>query len=173
MDPTQRRNGPIQRQDACVSDLPMPLIADDDIYEYVEENQYESILNGLIIPPTESQPKPPCPPRGQGAGGPGDTDRPNTRPHRPPPPPPPPRPRLPSAPPPPVPQRINVPLGKIKKQSSVEYTAPPQKLNRSRTEVDNHDPWAIKVTDTPEGSTGARPWPLLVQQLPSERVHDK
>ncbi|XP_034060859.1 phosphatidylinositol 4-phosphate 3-kinase C2 domain-containing subunit gamma isoform X1 [Gymnodraco acuticeps] len=167
MDPTQRRNGPIQRQDACVSDLPMPLIADDDIYEYVEENPYESTLNGLIIPPTESQPKPPCPPRGQGAGGPGDTDRPNTngpppvtRPLRPRPPPP--RPRLPSAclpvrqvraPPPPVPQRINVPLGKTKKPSCVEYTAPPQKLNRSRTEIDNHDPWAIKVTDTPEGST--------------------
>lgn len=140
MDPPQRRKGSLQRQDASDSDLPMPLRADlngTHIYEYLdvfpEDNLYESTLVGLI-PPTELQPKPP------GNADPQSTNRP--LPVRAPPPPP--RSRLPSAclpgrqghGPPPVPPRSREFFRK--KQFSFGLTEPPQRLHRSRTEVDTN-----------------------------------
>ncbi|XP_040894472.1 phosphatidylinositol 4-phosphate 3-kinase C2 domain-containing subunit gamma [Toxotes jaculatrix] len=164
MDPTERQNGTIQRQDAIVTDLPMPLTEDPQethIYEEIlppendDAHLYESTLAGLISP-TEPQPQPP--------GNTGNTDLHNTNgPHpvRRPPPLPPVRTRLPSAclpvrqgqAAPPVPSRKHIPVGKFNKQFSCNLTEPVQKLNRSRTEIDNNDPWAIKLIDTPQGST--------------------
>ncbi|XP_059191672.1 phosphatidylinositol 3-kinase C2 domain-containing subunit gamma [Centropristis striata] len=157
MDPPQRQNGTIQGQD---TDDPPGI----HIYESLdsplrdETNLYESTLSGLIAP-TQSQPKRLDPLRGQGGGGPGNTDQQNTNglppvPRRPPPL----RVRLPSAclpgrhglAPPPVPPRTRIPLSR---QFSVVLTEPTNKMNRSRTEIDNHDPWAIRLTDTPQGST--------------------
>ncbi|XP_070827978.1 phosphatidylinositol 3-kinase C2 domain-containing subunit gamma, partial [Chaetodon trifascialis] len=73
-------------------------------------------------------------------------------------PPPPLRTRLPSAclsgtqgsGPPPVPPRTRVPLSK---RFSCDISESAHKLNRSRTEIDNHGPWTIKLMDTPQGST--------------------
>ena len=92
---------------------------------------YEASFSGLIIP---TEPQPP--------GNTESTDRP--MPVRPPPLPP--RTRLPSAclpegpgkAPPPVPPRRRVPLGMSTKQFSCDFTEPAQKLNRSRTEIENH-----------------------------------
>ncbi|XP_033491268.1 phosphatidylinositol 3-kinase C2 domain-containing subunit gamma [Epinephelus lanceolatus] len=166
MDPSQRQNGTIQRQDGSATDLPMPLIEDDYIYEpievppeYSESNIYECTLSGLI-PTTESQPKPSGHLQGHEGGSPGSTDPQST--NVPPPvrlPPLPLRTRLPSAclparrgiAPPPVPPRTRVPLGQ--KQFSCDLTEPAHKLNRSRTEIQEHDPWDIKLQDTPQGST--------------------
>ncbi|XP_042352167.1 phosphatidylinositol 4-phosphate 3-kinase C2 domain-containing subunit gamma isoform X2 [Plectropomus leopardus] len=169
MDPPQGRNGKIQRQDASDSDLPMPITDDQNIYESVdvppgnndESHIYEHTLSGLI-PRTESQPKPPDPLQGHKGGAPGNTDLQRT--NVPPPvrrPPNPLRTRLPSAclparrgiAPPPVPPRTGIPIGNSKKQLSCDLTEPAHKLNRSRTEIVEHDPWAVKLTDTPQGST--------------------
>ncbi|XP_029289912.1 LOW QUALITY PROTEIN: phosphatidylinositol 4-phosphate 3-kinase C2 domain-containing subunit gamma [Cottoperca gobio] len=155
MDPLQRKNATIQRQDASVTDPPL---TDDplgmNIYECLdnETNVYESTLDG-IISPNELFPKP----QGHGGKGPSNTNGP----------PPVPRPRLllrnrlPSAclpvrqgsERPPLPPRSRISLSNIKKQSSFDLTVPATKLNRARTEIDNHDPWTITVTDTPQGST--------------------
>lgn len=148
MDPPQRLNETIQRQDSSATDLPMPLIADLDamhIYEVFPEDNaarlYESNLDGLI-PPTESQPKPPGHVWDHGGGGSGNTDYEITNGRLPVCGPRPPlRTRLPSAcfpgrqGPPPVPPRTRIPL---KKRFSCDFTEPVHKLNRSRTEIDNH-----------------------------------
>nr|XP_046249410.1 phosphatidylinositol 4-phosphate 3-kinase C2 domain-containing subunit gamma [Scatophagus argus]XP_046249411.1 phosphatidylinositol 4-phosphate 3-kinase C2 domain-containing subunit gamma [Scatophagus argus] len=165
MDPPQRQNGSIQRQDASDSDFPSPLAEETHIYEYLEifpehneTHLYETTLDGLI-PRTESQPKPPNHLQDQGGGHPGSTDHQSTngfRPVRAPPPPP--RNRLPSAcllgrqdqGPPPVPPR---PRGLSQKLFSCDLTEPTQKLNRSKTEIEDHDPFSIKLIDTPQGST--------------------
>ncbi|XP_041794780.1 phosphatidylinositol 4-phosphate 3-kinase C2 domain-containing subunit gamma [Chelmon rostratus] len=160
MDPPQRQNGPIQRQDASVSDLPMPLTEDlrgMDLYEYIDST--EDNITHLLVAPTGSQPKPPADLWGCMTGGPGNTDGQST--NGPPPvrrPPPPLRTRLPSAclpgrqssGPPPVPPRTRVPLSK---KLSCDLPEPAHRFNRSRTEIDNHDPWTIKLIDTPQGST--------------------
>ncbi|XP_056244191.1 phosphatidylinositol 3-kinase C2 domain-containing subunit gamma isoform X1 [Seriola aureovittata] len=171
MDPPERRNGTIQRQDASDTDFPMPLREDlhgTHIYEYIEvfpENDethlYECTLSGLLSP-TEPQPQPQGHLWTQGKGGTGNTDHAGT--NRPLPlraPPPPPRTRLPSAclpgksgrEAPPVPPRTRVPLHNSKKQFSSGLTEPAHKLNRSRTEIDNHEPWTVNLIDTPQGST--------------------
>ncbi|XP_018521847.1 phosphatidylinositol 3-kinase C2 domain-containing subunit gamma isoform X3 [Lates calcarifer] len=171
MDPSERQNGTIQRQDAFVSDLPLPLREDlqglyiyerlDNLPENDEMHLYELTWSGFSSP-TEPQPQPQGHLWAQGGGGKGgrgdgagDTDRHNTNmpvPVRAPPPPPPPRPRLPSAAPP-VPPRTHVPLDKTKKRFSCALPEPTHRLNRSRTEIENHDPWTIKLIDTPQGST--------------------
>ncbi|XP_029379486.1 phosphatidylinositol 4-phosphate 3-kinase C2 domain-containing subunit gamma [Echeneis naucrates] len=77
------------------------------------------------------------------------------------PPPPPPRNRLPSAAlpgrpsnvAPPVPPRTRVPLRNSKKQFSCGPAEPVKILSRSRTEIEDHEPWTIRLRDTPEGST--------------------
>lgn len=147
MDPPQRRNGTIQKPDASgTEDLNgMPH------YEYLEvfpeddeTHLYECTLAGPVTP-TESQPNPPGHLWGHRGGGPGNTDHQST--NRPPSvraPPPPPRPRPLSAclpgrqGPPPVPPRIRASLSSSKKQFSCDLTEPARKLNRSRTEIDNH-----------------------------------
>lgn len=145
MDPPQRQNGPIQRQDASVSDLPMPLTEDlrgMDLYEYIDST--EDNITHLLVAPTGSQPKPPADLWGCMTGGPGNTDGQST--NGPPPvrrPPPPLRTRLPSAclpgrqssGPPPVPPRTRVPLSK---KLSCDLPEPAHRFNRSRTEIDNH-----------------------------------
>ncbi|XP_035521739.1 phosphatidylinositol 4-phosphate 3-kinase C2 domain-containing subunit gamma [Morone saxatilis] len=164
MDPPQRQSGTIQRQDASVSDAPKPLTEDlheTHTYDYLDifpednaEPIYESTLDGLIAPPN-SQPKPPDQPWGHGRVDPGNTHHQSTNG-----PPPPVRTRLSSCPiaclpgrqgPPPVPPRTRAPLSK--KMFSFDRSEPSEKLIRSRTEADNHDPWTIKLIDTPQGST--------------------
>ncbi|KAM9352333.1 phosphatidylinositol 3-kinase C2 domain-containing subunit gamma [Symphorus nematophorus] len=147
----------------------MPLTADEThIYEYLEvfpeeneENLYESTLDWLTTP-TESQPKPPDHLWGHGRGGPGNADHQSTNrpcPVRAPPPPPRSRPSSTSSTdrqgngPPPVPPRTRVPTSINRRPLSCDLTEPAQRLNRSRTEIRNHDPWAIKLLDTPQGST--------------------
>ncbi|XP_036963200.1 phosphatidylinositol 4-phosphate 3-kinase C2 domain-containing subunit gamma [Acanthopagrus latus] len=154
MDP-QRQNGSIWGQDASDSDLPMPLTEHQYEVHFYESlgnfpqddaHIYEASFSGLIIP---TEPQPP--------GNTESTDRP--MPVRPPPLPP--RTRLPSAclpegpgkAPPPVPPRRRVPLCMSTKQFSCDFTEPAQKLNRSRTEIENHDPFTINLIDTPQGST--------------------
>eukprot|EP00064_Thunnus_orientalis_P007363 superscaffoldBa00000813_g7383 len=161
MDPPQRRNGPIRRQDAYITDLPVPLTEDLYGYEYLETfpdddetHLYESSWAGLVSP-TEPQTKPP----GLGGGGPGKSDHQGT--NGPPKvrgPPPPLRTRLPSAclpvrhqAPPPLPPRTGIPTSK--KQVSCEPTVHAPKLNRSRTQIDHHDQWTVKLIETPQGST--------------------
>ncbi|XP_070686958.1 phosphatidylinositol 3-kinase C2 domain-containing subunit gamma [Pempheris klunzingeri] len=169
MDPPQRQNGTIQRQDASATDLYMPLTEDLNemhLYESIEvfseaneTNLYESSLAGVITP-TEYQPKPPGHLWSHGGEGSGNRDHQNTN-GRPPRPPLPLRTRLPSAclpgrqgqAPPPVPPRTRIPLSNSKKRFSCNLTEPAHKLNRSRTEIVNHDPWAIELVDTPQGST--------------------
>ncbi|XP_019116415.2 phosphatidylinositol 4-phosphate 3-kinase C2 domain-containing subunit gamma [Larimichthys crocea] len=170
MDPPERRNRSIQRQDASDSDLHVPLPEDPNgtqIYEYLdtfpeddEPHLYESIP-GLI---TSSQTKPPDHPLDHGRGVPQSADHQNT--NWPPPvrgPPPPARTRVPSLPslpslpsrqgngPPPVPPRTRLPLRT--NHLSFDSIESAHKFHRSRTEVNNHDPWAIKLIDTPQGST--------------------
>ncbi|XP_070763460.1 phosphatidylinositol 3-kinase C2 domain-containing subunit gamma [Enoplosus armatus] len=172
MDPPQRQNGTLQRQDASATDLPMPLnehLHGLHLHEYLEvfpdDNETyldERTLAGLISP-TESQAQPPDRLSGHGGGGgSGNNDHQST--NGPPPvrgPPPPLRTRLPSAclpvrqshEPPPVPPRTRLHLRSSNKQFSCGLAEPAHKLNRSRTEVQDHDPWAIKLIDTPQGST--------------------
>ncbi|XP_051237349.1 phosphatidylinositol 3-kinase C2 domain-containing subunit gamma [Dicentrarchus labrax] len=164
MDPPQRQSGTIQRQDASVSDAPKPLTEDlheTHTYDYLDifpednvEPIYESTLDGLIAPPN-SQPKPPDQPWGHGRVDPGNTHHQSANG-----PPLPLRNRLSSCPiaclpgrrePPPVPPRTRAPLSK--KMFSFDHSEPVEKLIRSRTEADNHDPWTIKLIDTPQGST--------------------
>ncbi|XP_029952921.1 phosphatidylinositol 4-phosphate 3-kinase C2 domain-containing subunit gamma [Salarias fasciatus] len=126
-------------------DLPMSLrhdLEEMNLYEslgvlpvYDEIHLYESTLAGLIAPPA---PDPPAVTGGQRPG----------------PPPIPPRNRLHSAGVlpnqghrPPVPPRNRM------RQLSCELPEPVNRLTRSSTEVENHDPWAITLIDTPEGST--------------------
>nr|XP_040019547.1 phosphatidylinositol 4-phosphate 3-kinase C2 domain-containing subunit gamma isoform X2 [Gasterosteus aculeatus aculeatus] len=131
MDPNQRQaNASVQRQDA--TDLPGPLTDDPfDLYESAGK-----------MSSTEIQPSPPRPP-------------PIRRP------PPPLRTRLPSEclpgtkgqAPVPLPRKGRIPLSNSKKQLSCDLTDHASKLNRSRSEIHNHDPWTIALIDTPEGST--------------------
>ncbi|KAG7231120.1 hypothetical protein INR49_027160 [Caranx melampygus] len=173
MDPPEGRHGPIQRQDASVSDLPLPLREDlhgkytyEDISGFPENDDahlYEYTLSGLQAT-TEPQPQPPDHLPADGRGDTGDPDHHNTNgpllvPARAPPVPP--RTRLPSAclpgkpacEAPPVPPRTRIPLRKIRTANSFGPTEPAHKLNRSRTEIDSHDPWTINLIDTPQGST--------------------
>lgn len=137
MDPSQRKNGALRRQDA--NEIPEHLaedVAGTHIYECIEvfpqDRSYESSLAGLITP-TEPQPKP------RGTAHRQSTNRPV--PVRAPPPPP--RGRLPSAclpsgqghGPPPVPPRSGGALNK--KQFSFGPSEPAHKLTRSLTQVDN------------------------------------
>ncbi|XP_069564216.1 phosphatidylinositol 3-kinase C2 domain-containing subunit gamma isoform X1 [Brachyistius frenatus] len=171
MDPPERKNRTIQKRDASVSDLPMPLTEDlqgmhlNDYLEVFPENNekhlYESTFAGLIFP-TEPPPAPQGPVSAHGGEGPGNANHQNTR--DPPsagPPPVPLRVRLHSVcvpgrqsrQPPPLPPRNRVPLDNSKKRLSCDLTEPTCRLNRSKTVVDNQDPWTIKLRDTPEGST--------------------
>ncbi|XP_054475928.1 phosphatidylinositol 3-kinase C2 domain-containing subunit gamma [Anoplopoma fimbria] len=168
MDPNQRRNGTIQRQDLSVSDLPMPLTQDlsamhihDRIgfFPVINEIYFNEPLTGTI-PSNEYQPNPPGPLWNPGGVYPGTLDQQST--NGPPPIHPPPlRTRLPSAcypstqghAPPPVPPRTQIPLGNCKKQLSFDFTESAHKLTRSCTEIEHHDPWTILLWDTPQGST--------------------
>ncbi|XP_031725847.1 phosphatidylinositol 4-phosphate 3-kinase C2 domain-containing subunit gamma [Anarrhichthys ocellatus] len=171
MDPNQRPNGTIQRQDANATDLPVRLTDDlppMHVYERIglfpEDNETNSYGTGTgIISSTESQSKPPGHLWNHGGGGPGNTGPQNS--NGPPPlirrPAPIVRTRLPSAclpgrqghAPPPVPSRTQISLGNCKKQISCDLSDPLHKLNRSRTEMDDHDPWTIPLIETPQGST--------------------
>ncbi|KAK2842453.1 hypothetical protein Q5P01_012653 [Channa striata] len=53
--------------------------------------------------------------------------------------------------PPPLPARKRAPLHNTKMRFSCDLTA--QKLDRSLTEIDHHDPWTITLIDAPQGST--------------------
>ncbi|XP_067358027.1 phosphatidylinositol 3-kinase C2 domain-containing subunit gamma isoform X2 [Channa argus] len=53
--------------------------------------------------------------------------------------------------PPPLPPRMRPPLFNTKKRFSCDLTT--HKLDRSTTEIDSHDPWAITLIDAPQGST--------------------
>ncbi|CAG5957825.1 unnamed protein product [Menidia menidia] len=181
MDPPQRRNHPIQRQNASETDTPLPLR--DDLpathlyYEILPGNDdahlYERTLGGPFSP-TETQPRPP---------GPGGPDERKQRPTNGPPPVPV-RNRLCSAPvnpmrgPPPLPPRTHLPLSNIKKQLSCDPPEPVHKLIRSRTVVEIQDRWTIKLMDSPEGSTktlacfSATTTKLMRQYKHSDRVHN-
>ncbi|XP_034390008.1 phosphatidylinositol 4-phosphate 3-kinase C2 domain-containing subunit gamma isoform X3 [Cyclopterus lumpus] len=108
MDPYQRKNATVQRQDATDLSVPPP--------------------GNLSAPLPKRGPPPPL------------------------------RTRLPSAclpgtqglAPPPPPSRTRIPCNK---PLSFDLTAPARQLNRSRTEVHDHDPWTIPLIDTPQGST--------------------
>lgn len=156
MDPPQRRNGSIQRQDARVSDLPMSLTEDlqgIDLYEYIDFTEGNNThLHGtaMLITQTKPEPKPPAHLWGHMTGGPGNPDHQST--NGPPPvrrPPPPLRTRLPSAclpgrqgtGPPPVPPRTRAPLSK---RLSCDLPEPAHKLNRSRSQIENH----VSVSDS-------------------------
>lgn len=166
MDPSQRRNQSIQRQDASDTDpsvTPTEDLYQSPIYEYLEvfpENDdshlYETTLAGLITQ-TPSQPKPPDHLWDHAKGGPENTVQ-QTRngPHSVRAPPRPPhRNRFSSLPvrpgPPPVPPRTRPPHSN--KQVSCDPIEFAPRLNRSRTEIDNHDPFTIRLIDTPQGST--------------------
>ncbi|KAM4572847.1 phosphatidylinositol 3-kinase C2 domain-containing subunit gamma [Odontesthes bonariensis] len=145
MDPPERINPPLQRQDASITDLPMPLrddLQDSHLYYEVFPNVYERTLDGLLSP-TEFQPKPP------GIGDHGDTNHQGTNG----PTPLPRRTRAPSTPagpsrvPPPLPPRIKPPLNGNNQLSC--------KLIRSKTQVDTQNPWTISLIDSPDGSTKA------------------
>ncbi len=147
MDPPQRLKGTIQRQDASVTEDPngMPHYEYLEVFHEANETHlYECTSDGLVTP-TESQPQTPDNLWGHARGGPRNTDHQST--HRSCPgraPPPPPRTRLPSAclsgrqGPPPVPPRIRASLSNNQTQFSCDLTEPAHKLNRSRTEIDNH-----------------------------------
>ncbi|XP_035013869.2 phosphatidylinositol 3-kinase C2 domain-containing subunit gamma [Hippoglossus stenolepis] len=157
MDPPDRLDETLQTQE---SDLPLPLKADLDethIYEDIEQLHEkdeallcETFAEFIFLP--EPQPQPP------GhllARGPEITDQHNRtrlQPVRRAPPPPRTRPqplvedRLGHAAPP-------VPPRTLRKQFSCDLTEPVHKLNRSRTEVDIHELWTIKLIDSPQGST--------------------
>ncbi|XP_015242844.1 PREDICTED: phosphatidylinositol 4-phosphate 3-kinase C2 domain-containing subunit gamma [Cyprinodon variegatus] len=125
-----------------VTDDPSPLRDDlDDDYESISGNNlYETSLSGLI-PTLENRTE----------------DRGREAPRNDPPPVPP-RIRLPSTPapvrgqPPPLPPRNPAPFGCSQKQISCDIEAR-HRWVRSRTEVKPHDPWAITLLDSPEGST--------------------
>lgn len=172
MDPPDRPNGLLQRQDAKDDDLPKSLNA-THIYKGLDffpgYDLYEKASSGLIIPTEPQQPK---------LAETADQQR-TYRPVPVRPPPPPPRGRLPSAfGPPPVPPRTRAPINKTR--FSFELTEPAHKLTRSRTQVDSdvsksarvsmtkfsiyystssifppphQDPFTIKLRDTPEGSS--------------------
>ncbi|XP_068459618.1 phosphatidylinositol 3-kinase C2 domain-containing subunit gamma [Clinocottus analis] len=114
MDPNQRTNGAIQRQDA--TDLPLP----------PPDDRSAPLPARLPRLPRRTRPLSACLPGTQG--------------HAPPPPP------LP-------PSRTRTPLSNSTKQLSCDLNESTHKLIRSRTEVHNHDPWTIPLTDTPQGST--------------------
>ncbi|KAM9854596.1 phosphatidylinositol 3-kinase C2 domain-containing subunit gamma isoform 1-T2 [Aulostomus maculatus] len=168
MDPPERRTGTLQRQNAN-SDPPLSLGGDlhgDHIYQSIEDwpETYlcQSPLAGLLSP--ESQHKPPDHLWANGSELTGNTHQQVL--YEPPPVPgssclAPHRARLPSAclpgsqgrVPPPLPPRRHRPLGSIKKQFSFDLNVPAPKVNRSRTEGHNHDPWSIDLIDVPQGTT--------------------
>uniref|UniRef100_A0A3Q1EU31 Phosphatidylinositol-4-phosphate 3-kinase catalytic subunit type 2 gamma n=1 Tax=Acanthochromis polyacanthus TaxID=80966 RepID=A0A3Q1EU31_9TELE len=188
MDPLGRRHGAIQRQDANATVFPMPLtevLEEMHLYEYLEgfpnnddQHLYESTLYGPGSP-TEPQPKPPGPvwaQGGGGGGGAGNTNPPQSTNC----PPLPPRSRASTAHlpltevrvPPPLPPRTHLPLDNTRKRFSCDFPQLVQRLNRSRTVADNHDPWTIKLVDTPEGSTSRVAFfCAAVSQLMSRHKH--
>ncbi|XP_012735853.2 phosphatidylinositol 4-phosphate 3-kinase C2 domain-containing subunit gamma [Fundulus heteroclitus] len=125
---------PISRQDAVVKDTPSPLRADlENYYEPVPgNNHYEPNLAG-IMPQQPPLAEPPVNPNNQIKNAP---------------PPLPPRNKI----PPPLPPR-NLPADLFQKQISWEADKSDHKLARSNTDIPIHDPWAIKLIDSPEGST--------------------
>lgn len=145
MDPTERQNESIKRQDANITDLPLPLREDmyeAHDYEYLEtfpDNGEAAPLAGFLLP-TKVESKPPRHGEGglemtdhQGMNGPAKVHAPPI----------PLRTRLPSAclpirhqVPPPLPPRTGIPT--IKKQVSCDPDVHVSKLNRSRTEIDHH-----------------------------------
>ncbi|XP_028287634.1 phosphatidylinositol 4-phosphate 3-kinase C2 domain-containing subunit gamma isoform X2 [Parambassis ranga] len=161
MDPPGSQHGTLQRQDAAVTDLPLPLtedLQDMQLYECLEifpetdeAHVYESTLSGLI-PPPEHLPKPTGPVGASGGGGARKNisgHRPDILKHR-----------LPSASvsgqqgrlPPPLPPRNRGSACITRNHVPYDKTEPTPKINRSRTLVDD-EPWSIKLIDTPEGST--------------------
>ncbi|CAJ1056399.1 LOW QUALITY PROTEIN: phosphatidylinositol 4-phosphate 3-kinase C2 domain-containing subunit gamma [Xyrichtys novacula] len=185
MDPSDKENGRLQRQDATDSDLPLPL-TEDPLSKHIYEDIHGAVQTHLYeLSSTESQPKPSGGLMGDsGGGGAGNTDQDSKKV----PPPIPSRPpalrtRLPSAclegiqVPPPVPPRTRPPPSNNKKKFTFDFAEPAHKLNRSRTEVDN-DPWAIALINTPEGSTKslssfcAATSKLLSRYKHTDRVHN-
>lgn len=146
MDPPERRKEPIKRQDANFTDLPKPLREDlygEHFYDYLETFPdsdeaflYQSTMPELL-PPTNPQSKPPD--HGEEMNDHQGANRPSKV-HAPPIPL---RTRLPSAclamgpqVPPPLPPRTGIHT--VKKQVSCDPDVHAYKLNRSRTEIDNH-----------------------------------
>lgn len=146
MDPPGNQHGTLQRQDATVTDPPLPLTEDlqnMQLYECLEvfpENDdahvYESTLSGLI-PPAEQLPKPTGPvgaSGGEGAQKKISGHRPDILRHR-----------LPSAclpgvqrgPPPPLPPRNRGSVCNTRNNFFYDQTEPNPKINRSRTFVDD------------------------------------
>lgn len=138
MDPPQKLNASLLRQDALHGELPDPMDMDANaasVPEYLQvfpEDSSECILSGLI---TSAEPAPP-----------GNPDPPSSSRFQPvrPPPPPPLKSRLLSAclpdtqslGPPPVPPRLQMPLGN--KRFSLDLPEATRRLNRSRTQVEHH-----------------------------------
>lgn len=138
MDPPQKLNGSLLRQDALHGGLPEPMDMDPNaanIPEYLQvfpDDSSERILSGLIA---SAEPTPP-----------GNTDPPSSSRFQPvrPPPPPPLKSRLLSAclpdtqshGPPPVPPGLRMPLGN--KRFSLDLPEAARRLNRSRTQVEHH-----------------------------------
>lgn len=168
MDSSWKRNEWLNRQDAEVSDEPLPLRDDLDgpgHYEFVDNvfsdnnaHIYESTIHGNI-PPAAAQAKtvpiyestihrdilPPDPkPRTFGAGN-GQPQAFNGLQRN--------RfseclPGRRGIPPPPLPPR-----GPLFKTRSTDTEATTPKFPRSKTELDVQDPWTISLIDTPQGST--------------------
>eukprot|EP00066_Takifugu_rubripes_P004383 XP_003967717.2 PREDICTED: phosphatidylinositol 4-phosphate 3-kinase C2 domain-containing subunit gamma [Takifugu rubripes] len=150
MDPPQKLNGSLLRQDALDGDLPDPMDMDPNAANIPEHLQVFPDDSSERI--TSAEPTPP-----------GNTDPPSSSRFLPvrPPPPPPLKSRLLSAclpdtqslGPPPLPPGSRMPLGN--KQFSLDLPEAARRLNRSRTQVEHHEPFSIRLIDCPEGSTGA------------------
>ncbi|XP_072291051.1 phosphatidylinositol 3-kinase C2 domain-containing subunit gamma [Eucyclogobius newberryi] len=167
MDPYRGRSEWFIRQDAEVSDEPLPLRDDLEVqehYEYAEvftgneEHIYEPTIQG-IIPPTNQTPKP----RIRGSDSPqgqrviNGWQKTRFSEHLPG--------RL-GILPPPLPPRTFL------KGHSEDSQVPARRLQRSRTELDVEDPWLLSLVDTPQGST--KPLATLsssVSQLMSRHKH--
>lgn len=163
MDSSSRRSEWFNRQDAEVSDEPLPLRDDLDgpghyesINVFQENNEhiyeptihrnipppaakptpspiYEATIHGHILPAAGKQQQQQQQPAFNGL----QRNRfseclPGRR----------------GIPPPPLPPR-----GPLTKTRSTETEMPTQRFPRSRTEFEVHDPWAVSLADTPQGST--------------------
>ncbi|XP_026221877.1 phosphatidylinositol 4-phosphate 3-kinase C2 domain-containing subunit gamma [Anabas testudineus] len=128
MDPPARKSETLHSEDASVTDLPMPLRDDlptTHIYEDIQHcsESNETHLDESSFSALRLRLPSDCLPGRRGRS------------------------------PPPVPSRVRVPRGNITRLFSCDITKHAHKLDRSRTEVDNHDPWTIALIDTPQGST--------------------